>query len=145
MKNSITTLLIIVMAIVMTIGSTSYAYATESTDLTSIPVTNSTLQSRGNVFPYTSYGNALAITTSSKRLAYSTTGFNCYVTIRCELNGITNKGIVVMKDANGNTIWNSGTTYGVPAHGSYQYWVGSDVYSIWIYTSSGFGSAWVQP
>lgn len=42
-------------------------------------------------YPYIGYGNALAVNTTYKRLAYSDTGFNCYVTVRYELSGINNR------------------------------------------------------
>lgn len=98
-----------------------------------------------NTYPYTSSTNALTINNSAyKRLAYSNTGFNCYVKIRCSLNGLSNRGSVILKDKSGNILWTTPSTDYVPSHGSYTYWCGSDVYSIWIKTTSGFGTAWVE-
>lgn len=98
-----------------------------------------------NTYPYTSSTKALTINSSAyKRLAYSNTGFNCYVKIRCSLNGLSNRGSVILKGKSGNTLWTTPSTDYVPSHGSYTYWCGSDVYSIWIKTTSGFGTAWVE-
>lgn len=49
-----------------------------------------------------------------------------------------------MKVKNDETLWTSPSDYYVPSHDSYEYWRGSDVYSIWIKTTSGFVSAWVE-
>lgn len=98
-------------------------------------------------YPYTSLSNALPVTTTYKRLAYCSTGgsgFNCNLKIRCELNGISNRGVVMMKGKNGNILWAASSAEYVPSHGSYTFWCGSDVYSIWIKTTSGFGNAWVE-
>jgi hypothetical protein len=98
-----------------------------------------------NTYPYTSSTKALTIDSSAyKRLAYSNTGFNCYVKIRCSLNGLSNRGSVILKGKSGNILWTTPSTDYVPSHGSYTYWCGSDVYSIWIKTTSGFGTAWVE-
>ena len=94
-----------------------------------------------------SLSNALPITTSYKRLAYCSTsgsGFNCNLKVRCELNGISNRGVIMMKGKSGNILWTASSDNYVPSHGSYTFWCGSDVYSIWIKTTSGYGNAWIE-
>lgn len=148
MKKTLRATLVMVMVLAMMFGSTVSAIAAEDQTNSVSPVSSesndSGISTYGITYPYTGYGDALPVNTSYQRIAYSNTGFNCSVTIRCELNGINNRGVVMMKDKNGDILWTSSSEYYVPSHGSFEYWCGSDVYSIWIKTTSGFGSAWVE-
>lgn len=147
MKKTLRATLVMVMVLAMVFGTTVSAAAEERTDSVIVESTESKdsgITTYSTTYPYTGYGNALAVNTTYKRLAYSDTGFNCYVTVRCELSGINNRGVILMKGKNDETLWTSPSDYYVPSHGSYEYWCGSDVYSIWIKTTSGFGSAWVE-
>ena len=148
MKKTLRATLVMVMVLAMMFGSTvSAAAAEEQTNpVSSVSSENNDygISTYGITYPYTGYGKALDVTTTYKKIAYSNTGFNCFVTIRCELNGVNSRGVVMMKDKNGNHLWTSSEEYLVPSHGSFEYWCGSDVYSIWIKTTSGFGSAWVE-
>lgn len=154
MRKKLRATFVMVMVLAMLLGSTISVSATESIEsLQTLTVSEETTETVEPValysasYPYTGLSNALPVNTGYKRLAYCSTsgsGFNCNVTIRCELNLLSNRGVVMMKDKNGKVLWTATSDYYVPSHGSYTFWCGSDVYSIWIKTTSGFGNAWVQ-
>lgn len=148
MKNTLKKTIVMFMIFTMLFGNTVSVSAAEFTDFSSVAISfeeSTTVYSAS--YPYTSLSNALPITTSYKRLAYCSTsgsGFNCNLKVRCELNGISNRGVIMMKGKSGNILWTASSDNYVPSHGSYTFWCGSDVYSIWIKTTSGYGNAWIE-
>lgn len=148
MKKFLNATLAMIMVFAMFLGNTVTASATNSLVAASSPETAELVAVYSASYPYTSFSNSLAINTTYKRLAYCSTngsGFNRNLKICCELNGISNRGVVQMRGKNGNILWTaSSDEHLVPSHGSYTFWCGSDVYSIWIKTSTGFGTAWIE-
>lgn len=148
MKNTLKKTIVMFMIFTMLFCNTVSVSAAEFTDFSSVAISfeeSATVYSAS--YPYTSLSNALPITTSYKRLAYCSTsgsGFNCNLKVRCELNGISNRGVIMMKGKSGNILWTASSDNYVPSHGSYTFWCGSDVYSIWIKTTSGYGNAWIE-
>lgn len=145
MKKFFRATLAIIMACVMLVGGAL------STSATTLPNDNvvEVLAEKSYTTKYTSYGRALAISTTWKTIATSSTGFDCNVTINCRNIAVLEdftiaKGLVRMLDKKGNVIWTSSDDYAVPGQGSYEYYCGSDVYSIQIKTQNGGGSAWIS-
>ena len=154
MKKNLRTTFVMIMAFAMLFGTTLSVSAAETPSFSSVDIVSEDTDDAAEPaavysasYPYTSLSNALPVTTTYKRLAYCSTsgsGFNCNVKVRCELNGISNRGVIMMKGKTGNILWTASSDYYVPSHGSYTFWCGSDVYSIWIKTTSGFGNAWIE-
>ncbi len=137
----------LVMVSVMLFAFATTAFAAE----TSYADENlSVVSAKSYTCKYTSYSNALAVTTSWKDLATSSTGFGCNVTI-CTRNtailasGGMAKTVVRMLGKNGDVLWTSTDEYSVPGLGSREYECGSDVYKIQVKTQAGGGSCWIDP
>ena len=102
--------------------------------------TGTTISPRSNQYEY-----GMSVSTSWKTVATATTGFNCYVYIKC-MNTLINDNFEVvpcdvrMLDKSGNVVWyESGA---VPGQGSRIFWCGSDVYTIQIRTQGGLGTVY---
>ena len=144
-NNMIKRILAMALILVMCLGCTLNAFATESSSKLAVTSGCNMATPRANNYPYPSAGRTLSINTSWKTIASSTTGFNCDVWIASYNLGTI--GLVVspsdirMLGKSGNVVWQeSGAVAGNGAQR--QFWCGSDVYTIQIKTQTGTGSAY---
>ena len=99
------------------------------------------------VFAADIYKNGVAVNTSWKDIATSTTGFNKNIhifyqgTVNVGLLGIL-KADIRMIDGNGNVVWSQNQ---VCASGGQDFRCGSDVYKVQIKVASGIASASAWP
>ena len=146
MKNVFKAIITFTLAMAMAMCATAPVYAVEYEIGESLEnVANDIMASaRSNSYPYPAPGSTLSTSTSWKKIASSTTGFNCNVYIKCMNTVINDWGVIPcdirMLGKNGNVLWSeSGAIHGF---GDRIFVCGSDVYEIQIRTQAGVGTAY---